>query len=188
MRTTGRSRAARRSRAGISLLDVTVGIVVLLVGVLSYVQSLVSIERMQMRTLEAGRATQAARAVLEALQAEAFPEAFRSYNGEPADDPGGAGTAPGSAFDVEGLTAQRGDPDGRCGEVVFPTLDGAPGVLREDVAFAQLGMPRDLNGDLGIDAADHSMNYRILPVLVRVRWQGPAGPTEILLRTIVGNY
>lgn len=169
-------------------MDLVVGMVLLVVGVLSFAQTLIAIERMQQTTRETGRATQAARAVLEAIQAEAFPEAFRRYNRVAADDPGGTGTAPGAGFAVPGLNAQNGDADGLPGEVVFPTFDALPGDLREDVLLPALGMPRDLNGDGLIDGQSHTANYRLLPVLVRVRWRGVGGPSEVTLRTIVGNY
>jgi hypothetical protein len=114
--------------------------------------------------------------VLERIQAEAFPEAFRRFNGSAADDPGGANTRSGNTFAVPGLSARRDDPDGQPGEVVFPTLDAAPGQLIESVNMASLGMPRDLNGDGAIHAtADYSTSYVLLPVLVRVRWEGAAG-------------
>ena len=54
----------------------------------------------------------------------------------------------------------------------FPTVSGQ---LREDVADAQLGTPMDLNGDGAIDGADHSGDYVLLPVRIRVRWRGVTG-------------
>ena len=68
--------------------------------------------------------------------------------------------------------------DGRVGEVVFP---GDGKVLREDGDDPLLGMPRDLDLDDETDAADHADDYRILPVLVRVRWNGPVGPKQLQL-------
>ena len=79
---------------------------------------------------------------------------------------------------MRGLEPLRDDPDGRVGEVVFPG-DGV--VLREDQNDRLLGMPRDLDLDDKTDAADHAANYRVLPVLVRVRWRGPGGVQQIQL-------
>jgi len=50
-------------------------------------------------------------------------------------------------------------------------------------------MPRDLNGDAAISTvANYASTYTILPVRVRVQWVGPAGPGEVELRTMVGNF
>lgn len=48
-------------------------------------------------------------------------------------------------------------------------------MLREDYVDANLGMPRDLNGDSIIDNKDHSEDYILLPVQIRVEWQGTSG-------------
>ncbi len=182
-------RRVRLGRGGFTLIELAIGITVLLVGVLGFAQTMVSIERTQTRTRESGRATQAARGMLERIQAEAFPEAFRRFNADPADDPGGAGTAPGAFFAVEGLSVQPGDTDGFVGQVIFPTPAGAPNELRESTVDAALGMPRDLNGDGVVHAtASYSTDYRVLPVRVRVAWIGTAGRSAIELRTVLGNY
>jgi type II secretory pathway pseudopilin PulG len=172
-----------------TLLEIAVGIAILVTGILGFAQTMLVVERSQQRTREVGRATQAARQMIERIQAEAFAEAFRSYNGDPTDDPGGNGTAPGKNFLVEGLPAIRGDPDGRPGEVIFPTPPGQPGVLRENVVDPKLGMPRDLNGD-GIihTTTNYASTYSILPVRVQVRWASSSGPCEVELRTMLGNY
>ena len=166
----------------------TFGIVILLIGVLGFSRSMIGAAREAQKAREADRATQAAREVLEKIDAEAFAEAFRRYNADPNDDPGGPNTAPGANFAVAGLSALPGDPDGKPGEVVFPTAPGAPSVLRENVNIPELGMPRDLNGDGVIDALDHSTDYKLLPVIVRVCWQGSAGPGSIEISTLLANY
>jgi hypothetical protein len=61
-------------------------------------------------------------------------------------------------------------------------------VLREDVNLPELGMPRDLNGDGAVDAGNHSTDYRLLPVIVRVRWQGAGGPSQFELKTMLANF
>ena len=171
-----------------TLLEITIAISVLVIGVVGSMQTMILLERGAERTRELDRATQAARQILERIQAEAFPEAFRRYNGDPTDDPGG-GNAPGNKFAVPGLSARPDDPDGMPGEVIFPTPPGLPGVLRENIVDSKLGMPRDLNGDGVIDGTTNcATTYKILPVLVRVRWVGTSGPAEVELHTMLGNY
>ena len=126
---------------------------------------------------ELSAATDAAQAVMEALRDEDdFRQVFARWNDTVDDDPDAA--SPGNAFDVRGLEPLRNDPDGRVGEVIFPG-DGV--TLRENVNDRTLGMPRDLDLVDGVDADDHAGDYRILPVIVRVRWSGAAGTQQIQL-------
>jgi len=172
-----------------TLLEIAVGIAVLVTGILGFAQTMVVLQRGHERTREVGRASQAARQMLERIQAEAFAEAFRNFNGDPADDPAGPGTGSGKNFAVPGLSARLGDADGLPGEVIFPTPAGLPGSLMENVVDPLLGMPRDLNGDGAISTATaYNSTYTILPVRVRVQWVGPSGPGEVELRTMMGNY
>ena len=178
-----------RRQSGFTLMEITIALAVFLLGVLGFTQTMLGVERAQLAKREAARATQAARGVLERIQAEAFPEAFRRYNGSSADDPGGAGTAPGNQFDVAGLSARSDDPHGRVGAVLFPTPTNAPGTLSEGVSDARWGMPRDLNGDGTVNsAANYASDYRILPVRVVVEWVGAAGQGRVQLDTMLGNY
>ncbi len=180
---------ANSRSAGMTLIEIWIGIAVLVTAVLGFSKTMVMVERAQQRTREVGLASQAARQVLEQIQSVSFAEAFRRFNGDPSDDPGGPGTAPGKNFAVPGLSAVPGDPDGLPGEIIFPTPAGLPGVLRENVVDAALGMPRDLNGDGVIDnLTNYSTTYTILPVRVQVRWASPAGPAVFELRTMLGNY
>ncbi len=125
----------------------------------------------------------AAQSALDRIRGETFANAFRLFNANPADDPGIAGSAPGNSFVVPGLSPQPGDPDGRVGEILFP---GNGNTLREDTVDAGLGLPRDLDGDGIVDAADHAANYVLLPVRVRLRWRGETGNRQIeFVSTIV---
>lgn len=179
---------ADSARAAFSMLEIVIAIVVLLVAALGVSKAILSSGRAEQMTRESDRATQAARRVLESIQAEPFAEAFRRYNSIPADDPGGAGTAPGANFSVAGLNPAEGDADGLPGEVIFPSVTAAPGELREDAVDAALGTPRDLDGDGVVDAVDHANDYLLLPVRVRVRWRSAAGTGVAELRTLIANY
>ncbi|MFI5402085.1 MAG: hypothetical protein ACHQ1G_04040 [Planctomycetota bacterium] len=84
------------------------------------------------------------------------------------------------SFAVPGLKPRSGDADGTIGELIFPVAQGAEGLeLREDVA------KRDLNGDGVIDTEDHSNDYVILPVTVKVEWKGTRGTRQIELHSLL---
>lgn len=183
------SRAMKRARAGFSLIETLMVMVVLAIGlggmasVLGYTTALVQVDQ------ETTRAANAAADMAETLRSADFPTLFARYNSDPTDDPGAPGSAAGRGFAVEGLQAVAGDADGLVGEIVFPTAVGAGGALelREDVADVNLGTPRDLNGDALIDAADHADDYLILPVVVRLRWRGTTGERRFEFTTVLVN-
>jgi hypothetical protein len=123
---------------------------------------------------ETAVAAEVAHGVLEQLESfEQHSALFALHNAAPDDDPPGLAPLDGfvlNGFAVPRLGAIRGDLDGLVGEVIFP-VDVATGELREDLAIPELGLPRDLNGDALIDGNDHSGDYVLLPVLVRLRWE-----------------
>lgn len=127
-------------------------------------------------------ATEAARIRIEALRDQPFDEVFTRFNDTAADDPAGA---QGSHFQVERLTLRTDDGDGFAGRVLFPTPAGSPGVLRENLPDPRFGTPRDLNGDGNVDALDHALDYRVLPVVVRVDWRGAGGNSFVELKTLL---
>jgi len=183
------TRSPIASTRGLTLLEVVFSITVLAIGITALARLTVGLQRSASMSHETELATQAARAMLERIQAESFSQAFRSFNATGADDPGGADTAPGANFAVAGLRARPGDPDGQPGEVLFPSPAGQPDVLAESVQDPRLCMPQDLSGNGAIDALNHATDYQLLPVRVRVRWQSRDGTTgAVELMTILANY
>lgn len=169
-----------RRRSGASLVEVLIALVVFTVSVAAYSSAVASSAQSGAERRAASLAACAARDMVERMRATAPHERFARFNANPADDPGGAGTAPGAAFAVEGLTPLDGDPDGMVGIIEFPVI-GAE--LREDVDDADLGMPRDLNGDTLIDDRNHATNYTILPIRVRVEHQVRGARRTFVLHT-----
>jgi type II secretory pathway pseudopilin PulG len=172
------------------MIEVMVAMSVLVVGLLAYTRTVASAAIAARTTRETALATQAAWRVIETMRAQAnFNQVFAMYDTTTADDPGGGVVSPGANFAVPGLRPVAGDADGMPGEIVFPTMTvGGALQLREDVANAKLGTPRDLNGDGVVDANNHAANYQLLPVLVRVRWRGAAGNNLIELPTMLSNF
>jgi hypothetical protein len=177
------SRRGRARRLGFTVLEVLIASSAMLVALLGFSQAMIAAMRAEALTREQNRATEGARAMLEELRNGDFRDLFRQFNALAADDLAGPGTAPGPNFAVPGLAPVVGDPDGLVGEIVFPVDPGAPGLLREDLLLPELGSPLDMNADGASDANDHSADYLLLPVLVRVRWRGPAGTTQVELHT-----
>lgn len=176
---------SRRGRAGFTFIELTVVMVILLVALLIFSSTISGIARQRTAQRESALAQAAARNALESMRAEVFTNIFALYNEDPADDPGGAGTAPGNRFAIEGLDALSDDVADLEGEFRFPTMeDGVNGLeLREDVDNRKLGMPRDLSGDNVVDQDDHGADYFILPVEIRVRWRGRSGTCHYELVT-----
>jgi len=161
---------ATSRRCGFTLIEVTIVIAILSVAVGLFAQTMVASARLDPVSEETRMAAEAARMELEDMRALDFAQIFASYNANPADDPAGAGSAPGAWFAVPGLVPVPGAAG--VGHVIFPTVGGT---LNESVTDVSLGMPHDLDGDGLIDNADHSTNAIILPVRVELEWASRSG-------------
>jgi len=169
------------------MLELMVAIGAMSVGLLGFTQALVTAMRAQRMSHEQGLALEAARRQVEVMKTVGFANVFRQYNGHRGDDLAGPGTAPGATFAVSGLQSSPALGITQPGDVRFPVLADQPGTLREDLARSEFGTPMDLNLDNGvIDAFDRSANYRVLPVVVRVRWSSLAGNGEVRIATLLG--
>lgn len=167
-------------RAGFSLIEISVVMVIMTVAVGLLSSTMTSTARVGPMLREEALAAEAARFQFETMRVQPFDQLFALYNDDPSDDPDGPGTAPGPSFDVAELTAQADGAGGSVGRVVFPEVAGR---LAEDCEFERLGFPRDLNGDGEIDSADHASDYAILPIELSVRWRGRAGDRELRFQT-----
>ncbi len=177
------------SQSGLSLVEVSLVMVIMLVAISIFGNTVLSTARLRGLNRENALAAEAARTVVERMLNLPFEERYASYNSAAGDDPLGAGTAPGSRFAIAGLAPVPEAADGLIGELVFPDIDvaGTP-ELRESLADPLLGMPRDLNGDLVVDDKDHAKDYILLPVLVRLRWLGGSGRREFRVYTQMADY
>lgn len=179
---------SQRGLRGLTLLELMVAMSILAVGLLGYAKAVARTTLASRTSREAALANEAARLTVESMRAQAFANVFAMYNTTNVDDPGGV-ISPGANFTVTGLRARAGDLDGMAGEILFPvtTVGGLP-QLRENLVNADFGMPADLTGEGTIDAVNHAANYKMLPVIVRVRWRGVGGRGEIEYQTILGGY
>ena len=175
----------RGRRDGFTIIELMIVIAIIVVAFLAMSHTLVSSMQLNGVNRESAYATDGLRDTMETLQGvQDFDTVFALYNDNPLDDPGIAGSAPGCHFNVAGLQAVSTDPDGFVGEIVFPTLLNQ---LREDLAIPELGMPRDLSGDGVVDSLDHAGDYRLLPVVLRLRWRGSGIERTMEIRTLLAD-
>lgn len=161
--------AAGGGEAGLTLLELLIAGCILCVGTCALV--VVVIHSMILATMnsETARAQEAARSILERVTSVPPEHAFALFNQVTGDDPADL-EAPGGRFEIGGTE----EAAAITGEIIFPVgTDGAS--LREDVVDPHLGMPWDLNGDGVIDSANHADDYVLLPVRIRVTWNGVSG-------------
>lgn len=173
----------RSARAGFSLIEVLIAGTILVIAIGAALSAVTSTASLSSANRESAIVYQAARGAMERIKVSDFQEVIELYNDVDADDPDGAGTAPGPHFAVDGVALQDGDGDGFAGRVLLPLA--ADGTLREDLDDPWFGMPRDLNGDGVIDADDHSDDAIVLPVRVRVEWNGASGDRQAEYSTLL---
>jgi prepilin-type N-terminal cleavage/methylation domain-containing protein len=184
----GRARLGSSRAGGFTLLELMLAMTVLAVAFVAISRAMVGAMSLNRVNRESAIVQDGMREMIETLQGAApFGEIFIRYNSDPGDDPL-LGLSPGDGFAVSGLDPVTGDPDGLVGEIVFPTLQTGMGLeLREDLPLPELGLPRDLDGDGDVDNEDHAGDYRLLPVIVRLRWQVGNGERVAEVRTILAD-
>ena len=164
-------------QGGFTLLELIAAAAVLSIGACGLSAVLVNAMATSAVNKETAQARAAARQLLEQIQNIPVSDVYATFNDDTRDDPLGVATAPGSVFEIE-LKPAPSQVTNMIGEILFPCSDKT-GELREDIEDEMLGMPRDLNGDGEIDNMDHSTDYVVLPVRVRISWRGVAGERSL---------
>lgn len=179
---------ARRTprQHGSSMVSTLVGACLLLVTVLALARTTVGGLALERSNGETTLALRAAEDALENARTAGLASAFSLYNSDSSDDPGGAGSAPGSTFTVSGLRARTGSATA-IGRYVFPVFSGAPGVLDETAPSPFHGAAADLDMDGAATSRDVTATCAILPVAVEIEWQGASGPRTLRIATVIGR-
>jgi len=168
-------------------LVLVLGILAMAFGMLT--STLVANSRQRSVNRESAIAADGARDLFEQILNEDHEDVYALFNADPADDPGGVGTAPGHRFAFEGLAPVATAPDGMVAEIIMPALSPIQGEweLREDFVDGDLGMPRDLNGDSIIDDLNHADDYLLLPVRLEIEWQGRYGTRRMSVSMMLAD-
>jgi hypothetical protein len=180
-RETGRN----RDEAGLTLIELLIAGSFIALAACGLSAVLVGSMAMGAVNKETAQARAAAQQMLEQLQNLPAGDVYATFNEITTDDPYGTGSAPGSVFSVRTKPSAI-QVSNMVGEVLFPDIP-ALGELREDTVDPLLGMPRDLNGDGNVDAANHANDYMYLPVRVRITWQGIAGERSFEVCSVLLN-
>lgn len=167
-------------QSGFTLLEVVFAAGFIAIAFLGLLGFTVSVSRLEIESRDTSSAVDAVRLVVERLQGVEFDDLYASFNGDPADDPEGPGTASGAWFQLELDRATGGAAGGpEDGNIVLDVTVSFPedgdGDLSELAAPLIAGMPTDLNGDGNFSGGSRADDYRYLPAVIRVEWDGPDG-------------
>ncbi len=155
-----------------------VSLVILVVAVGGLLAVVFSALRLSQSNESTRAADQAVRAILEGLNTLPFEEAYAAFNSDNADDPPSK-----AAFQA---LLRVNDPvlaDQKGRAATARVL--LPAEMREDLVDPAFGLPRDLDGDGGLDSLDHSGDYRLLPLRVRLEWNAASGSQVLEVATLL---
>jgi hypothetical protein len=164
-------------------LEVTLAMSVLVVAMLAVSATTLRVHALRRQNRERSVAENAVRMIAERIQ---------SVSRLARNDPAGwaqhmiAAFAPGgqigNKFDLFELTPV--DAASSVGSITFVTNEN----LTDGALHAQLGMPRDLDGDGAINNPNVGNRARLLPVIVRARWKGVSTDQEVVHPFYVLGY
>ena len=177
-------RRSSRARRGISMVELMIATLAVMVALSAFLRSIVGSLHLARNNRNTAIAAEATRAMIEDIRRQDPAQVFALYNGDAADDP--VGGAPGRHFAVDGLRPTDGDADGFVGEILFPTPTPDSGQLSENPGTDFPNMPRDMNLDGDSADADVSANYLLIPIVIRLQWEGAQGDMTYEVSTLVG--
>jgi type II secretory pathway pseudopilin PulG len=159
------------SQGGWTMVELVIAMALLTIGVVSFIVALTYSLRLAAAGHQKDIAMNAARQVIEQMRTYTISNAFATYNSNP-------------DFNVEGLNILPGDTDGKAGKVIFPADSGN---LVESQTSELMGMDNDLDldGNGGNSDTVNPGNAIMLPVVVRIEWQGIAGDWVIEMKTLL---
>ena len=174
---------ATRSRGGFTMLEISLALTILVVALVATTASNVRMNTLRKSNRDRIVAHNAVRTIVESVQAIAQagttdPNGFGNHVVTALS----AGGELGTAFDVAELTPQLGET--RVGSIRVITDETST-----DAALgAELGLPRDLNGDGDALDTNVTATSRLLPVVITLRWRSQSGDQRIVHPFYVFGY
>lgn len=184
-------RRVRSAKAGFTIVEISIAVTILVVAIMATSASTLRMSSLQRQNRERAVAHNMVRSISENMHAIA--DAARENPGDWSPMSTGVwsrdivnaatdGGEIGDWFEVGGLNAAG--------------LDEQPGLVTvitdETVTDADLGlnlgMPRDLNGDGDATDTNVTNDASLLPIIVRVRWQGGSGIQQVRHPFYVSGY
>ncbi len=173
----------KRPRGGFTMLEVSLALTVLVVALVATTASNMRLNSLRRSNRERVVAHNAVQSIAESVQAIAR---------EGVTDPGGfgnhvvaalsAGGSLGTTFEVPELTPVAGATS--VGSIVVVTDE----TLTDAALQAELGMPRDLNGDGDALDTNVTVSSRLLPVVITLRWHSQSGDHRVVHPLYVFGY
>lgn len=166
-----RSALARRTRAGFTLMEVSLAVAVIVIALLAMSASTLRTHSLRRQNRERAVAQNAVRMTAESIQAYSDRLLRADANAWPGEmaaamaDDGEVGTE----FAVPELTRIANTP--AVGRIQIVTDE----TVTDEELGVEMGMPRDLNGDGDASDTDVSDDARMYPIVVTTRWTGVSG-------------
>ena len=163
-------RTAGGGRGAFTLLELAIATSILMIGIVSVLSASSRMNSLRVSNRERTLAQNAVRSMTERMHASAH-----GFSADPVTwsqrlfETFGPGGSFGNAFAVEGLPLVEG------AESVGTIVIGSDETDTDTELLAQLGMPRDLNGDGDAADTDVTSGARLLPVVLTLRWRGERG-------------
>jgi prepilin-type N-terminal cleavage/methylation domain-containing protein len=175
--------ARGNARKGFTLLEVTLAMSVLVIAMMAISATTLRVHALRRENRDRSVAENGVRMIAERIQS-----ASRLARTDPAGwaqnvvTSLSAGGSIGNKFDLADLIPV--DAGSSVGSITVVTNEN----LTDAFLDAQLGMPRDLDGDGIVGNGDVSHSARLLPVIVRARWKGVGSKQEIVHPFYVLGY
>jgi hypothetical protein len=139
-----------RAEAGLALVEVMISLLVVAVATLGGVSWTMAGVNLDVENRETRAANDVMRRVVEELSAVPFEEVYARFNDDPADDPGGVGTAVGGEFVVmpdrkDDLLHTTGDVLGGLGGLLGGITGGSDNADSSDAAGHKGARPKPLH-------------------------------------------